>query len=89
MATDPTDIQIDPARRQKVNELAERNGTSASSIVAEALDEYLNGHLPPRTEDGETLYDIATRRGAIGMIKGGPSDMSTNPKYMEGFGEDA
>ena len=39
--------------------------------------------LPP----GETLYDAFQRVGAIGCIKGGPSDVATNPIHMEGFGK--
>ena len=34
----------------------------------------------------ESLYDAAMRHGLIGCIEG-PEDLSTNPKYMEGFGE--
>ena len=32
-------------------------------------------------------YDLALQSGIIGMIKDGPSDLSTNPKYFAGFGE--
>jgi hypothetical protein len=35
----------------------------------------------------ESAYDAFERAGLIGCIKDGPSDLSTNPKYMEGFGE--
>jgi hypothetical protein len=34
----------------------------------------------------ESAYDAFKRAGLIGCIKDGPSDLSTNPKYMEGFG---
>jgi hypothetical protein len=36
-----------------------------------------------------TAYDVASRAGLIGCIKGAPhspSDLATNPKHMEGFG---
>ena len=39
----------------------------------------------------ETAYDMARRAGLIGCIKGAsrsPTDLSTNPKHMEGFGRD-
>ncbi|NNJ25179.1 hypothetical protein [Alienimonas chondri] len=39
--------------------------------------------LPP----GESAYDAFLAAGAIGCVKGGPSDVATNPKYMEGFGK--
>jgi plasmid stabilization system protein ParE len=38
-----------------------------------------------------TAYDLASRAGLIGCIKGAPSsptDLATNPKHMEGFGGD-
>ena len=37
---------------------------------------------------GKTAYDIFKDAGVIGCVEGGPADMSTNPKYTEGFGED-
>ena len=41
--------------------------------------------------DGETAFDVASRAGLIGCIKGAPrspTDLSTNPKHMEGFGRE-
>lgn len=32
-----------------------------------------------------SFYDLT--KEFCGCIKGGPADLSTNPKYMEGFGE--
>jgi len=47
----------------------------------------------PLTSNGaspeETAFDVASRAGLIGCIKGlprSPTDLSTNPKHMEGFG---
>ena len=37
---------------------------------------------------GRTLFDAFNDDGMIGSITDAPSDLSTNPKYMEGFGED-
>jgi len=37
----------------------------------------------------ETAFDVMSRAGLIGCIKGAahtPTDLSTNPKHMEGFG---
>jgi hypothetical protein len=39
----------------------------------------------------DTAYDVASRAGLIGCIKGAPrspTDLATNPKHMEGFGRD-
>jgi hypothetical protein len=37
--------------------------------------------------DGRTALQVLQDIGLIGCIKDGPSDLSTNPKHMEGFGE--
>jgi hypothetical protein len=37
----------------------------------------------------ETVFDVLERSGLIGCLEGspgGPTDLSTNPKHMEGFG---
>jgi predicted DNA-binding antitoxin AbrB/MazE fold protein len=36
--------------------------------------------------EGESFFDAASRLGFIGCIKGTPRDLSTNKKYMKGFG---
>ena len=44
---------------------------------------------PPNVAEHRTLYDALNARGLIGCLKDAPSDLSTNPIYMEGFGQDA
>lgn len=41
----------------------------------------------PVDDEGASFFDAAARLGFIGCIKGTPSDLSTNKKYMEGFGK--
>ena len=44
---------------------------------------------PSRSVEPErTLYDALNARGLIGFMTDGPSDLSTNPIHMEGFGRD-
>jgi hypothetical protein len=52
-------------------------------------------HAPAKATAGqnteESAYDLASRAGLIGCIPGAPrspTDLSTNPKHMEGFGRD-
>ncbi|WP_165228058.1 hypothetical protein [Aquisphaera insulae] len=33
-----------------------------------------------------TAFDVLSKAGLIGTLKGGPSDLATNPAHMEGFG---
>lgn len=46
--------------------------------------------LPRASSDVEqteqTLFQLLDEAGLIGCIKDAPADLSTNPKYMEGFG---
>ena len=51
-----------------------------------AADPYDPAKVPPPVP-GESAYDAFMRHGAIGCIKGGPPDVATNPKYLEGFGK--
>jgi len=41
----------------------------------------------PTNGEDESFFDAASRLGFIGCIKGTPPDLSTNKKYMEGFGK--
>lgn len=43
----------------------------------------------PKEGKPRTLYDALSERGIIGSITDAPPDLSTNPKYMEGFGQHA
>jgi len=39
----------------------------------------------------ETAFDVLNRTGLIGCLEGAPrspTDLSTNPRHMEGFGRD-
>jgi len=46
---------------------------------------------PAATDAEESAFDVASRAGLIGCIKGAPrspTDLSTNPKHREGFGRE-
>ena len=51
------------------------------------LIQALLNQTPPPPSNGKTLGDCMEERGLFG-IASGPPDLSSNPKYMEGFGED-
>lgn len=44
----------------------------------------------PRKLDlsGMSLHDALVVTGLLGAIQGGPPELSTNPSFMEGFGEE-
>jgi hypothetical protein len=53
-----------------------------SVLVREALNRSLNR---PRQRARRTAFDRV--KNLCGIIKDGPADMSTNPKYRDGFGK--
>jgi hypothetical protein len=79
----PVEIQ------RRFQQCAKLTGQDTQSLLIKAIEEGLANIERISTDDNlcPTLYDSLCRRGLIGCIDGGPSDLSTNPKYMEGFGE--
>lgn len=75
-------VRVAPRLKQQLESEAREKGVSPSEIVRQALEEHVRRHKP-----GESCYDIAKRLGIIGVFKCGPSDLTTNPAHMEGFGE--
>jgi hypothetical protein len=53
-----------------------------SALVRDALE---RSFKRPRQSPGQTAFDRV--KDLCGIIKDGPVDMSTNPKYMDGFGK--
>ena len=76
-------VRVDPRLKQELEAEAREKGVSPSDIVRQALEEHMRQRTPR-----ESCYDLAKRLGIIGSAKGLPSDLSTNPKHMEGFGRD-
>ena len=65
----------------KVEAVARRRKTTKSAVLREALEIYFkNGSGKPQV----SCYDLSKH---LCGIYDGPSDLSTNPKYMDGFGE--
>ena len=61
--------------------LARTERRSKSALVREALETWLKAQ---RRRHPVRAYDIV--KHLCGSIKGGPSDLATNPKHMKGFG---
>jgi hypothetical protein len=86
-------VKLDPKDERDLEALAREGGKDPGELLRELLHEALlhrkeNGAGAAAESGEENCYDAALRVGLIGAIKGGPPDLSTNPKYMEGFGED-
>ncbi len=71
---------------EELNERLEAEAALAmvpkSVLVRDALKRSFNR---PRQRARRTAFDRV--RNLCGIIKDGPTDMSNNPKYMDGFGK--
>ncbi len=75
-------VRVEGPVKQRLEADAKRKGTSPSAIVRQLIDEHY------RQPAAENCLQLAERLGILGSIKGLPADLTTNPKYMEGFGRD-
>ncbi len=74
-------IRLSKAERAALRTAARRGKISQGQLVRRALRAY---GVAPREKPAPSAYDLV--KHLIGKNKGGPGDLSTNPKYMEGFG---
>lgn len=75
-------VKLPPATSAKLSAEAKARRITKSQIVRELLDKHYksNGKKKRRPTFAELAGDL------IGVFDG-PGDLSTNPKYMEGYGE--
>jgi hypothetical protein len=72
--------RLDNDDRQLLKDLKRRTGQSESELVRRGLR-----LVAKETRRRLSALDVAG--DIVGSVKGGPKDLSTNPKHMEGFGE--
>jgi hypothetical protein len=85
MSIDPKQIELSPEMKQAIAQRADQTGRPWDDILWEAI----KLSPPPRpvvSEEGGSFYHAMN--DLVGIVKDAPSDLSTNPKYMEGFGRD-
>ena len=82
MSTARMTIRLPPELHDRLSEYSREVRHSKSEVVREALEQYL-----ARLDQGPSCYDVALKAGFIGCFNSGKGDLSTNPRYMEGFGE--
>jgi predicted DNA-binding protein len=75
-------IRLTADLRRRIEAAAAKSGKRESDIVREALARQLAPARPVHS-----AYDLAVKAGIIGIARGNPSDLSTNPRHFEGFGE--
>jgi hypothetical protein len=79
-------LELSPEEESRLALASRLHGTDPATYAKQLVTE----HLPPlETEagdfDGRSVYEVFGH--LFGGVEGLPSDLSTNPKYMEGFGE--
>ena len=75
-------MKITPEQKRRIKLLAQREGTSQKEAVMRLIEQALETE-PLKAPPGSFLDGI---EHLIGSVEG-PRDLSTNPKYMEGFGK--
>ena len=78
MATDPSELD-DLIRRLELLSQEDRDRLIEKLESSQSIG--LNG------QHQRSLFDAFNKRGMVGSISNAPSDLSSNPKYMEGFGQ--
>lgn len=86
-------LRIDADVQRRIEVYARAVGVTPSEVVRQAFEAYEASHngTPPTETGEETVFDVLSRAGLIGCLKaasGTPTDLSTNPEFMEGFGRE-
>lgn len=75
-------VRVDDRLKLELEAEAREQGVRPSDIIRQVLERHVRERTPRLT-----AFQLAEKLGIIGCAKGLPPDLSTNPKYMEGFGE--
>lgn len=78
-------MKLTPAEKAKIKMLAERKGVSQKEAIMNLVNEEVVGY-EVKPKPGSLLDRM---QHLVGIIEDSPSDLSTNPKYMEDFGKDS
>lgn len=82
-------IELTAEQKREIAETAARAGRPWQEVLSAALRTY---RPPVASEDAgqqqKSFFDVMNEAGLLGIVKDAPPDLSTNPKYMEGFGRD-
>ena len=82
MSSQRITVRISESLVRRLKQQAGMKRRPESALVREALENYL-----AEAPASRSAYDLAREAGLIGCVRRGPSDLSTNRKHFEGFGE--
>lgn len=75
-------MKLTPKQKDKIKQLAKRLGVSQKQAVMDLVEQKVQ-QLPDAPPEDSFLNGVEHLSGAVN----GPSDLSTNKKYMNGFGK--
>lgn len=88
MATDSHQIELNDHQRELLASAADQMGVPWPVVFENAIRPLAEAkHAKPRNGEFTSPYDILARLGLIGCIVDTPADLSTNKKYMQGYGK--
>ena len=76
-------VRVEGRLKKELEAEAREKGVRPSEIVRQVLEEHMRKRVPRMN-----CSNFAEKLGILGSAKGLPSDLSTNPEHMEGFGLD-
>ena len=74
-------IKIPPQLEQEIVLASKREHLSKSELVRRALEAYISQRNPAVP----TLSALEQAGDLVGCFSGGPSDLSSNPRYLDDF----
>ena len=88
MASERITVRIPPELGGRLRQRSQINGQTESDLVREAIETYLG-----RSNRERSAFELAKESGLIGSVRRGArrppaKDLSTNPQYFKGFGEE-
>ena len=88
MSTNFSDFALSTEQRLHLEQISAATGKSPTEVLDQLLRQFpVTTSTADRSSGRHTLYEAFADDGSIGLINDGPVDVSTNPKYMEGFGQ--
>jgi predicted DNA-binding protein len=75
-------VRVPKPLAARLQQNSRSKGQTPSELVRVALEKYLGEPSGERS-----TYDLAKEAGIIGCARGLPENLSTNPRYFEGFGK--
>lgn len=84
-------VKLDPEDEREVEALANDSGQDPEDILRDLVhDALLHRRASRRSGPGnaETFLDAALRLNVVGCVKGGPPDVASDSRHMEGFGDE-